>query len=47
MNEAVADLSDEEYEKVLKLIDDAERRKKLSFFKTLIYALTMKISRQW
>lgn len=32
--------SDEEYEKALKAIDDAERRKKLPFFKTLIYDMT-------
>lgn len=40
MNEAVAAWSDEEYVKLLKLIDDAERRKKLPFFKTLIYDMT-------
>lgn len=40
MNEAVADWSDEDYEKVLKRIDDAKRRKKLPFFKTLIYDMT-------
>lgn len=40
MNEAVAAWSDEEYEKALKAIDDAERRKKLPFFKTLIYDMT-------
>lgn len=32
--------NDEEYEKALKAIDDAERRKKLPFFKTLIYDMT-------
>lgn len=40
MNEAVAAWSDEEYVKLLKLIDDAERRKKLPFFKILIYDMT-------
>lgn len=40
MNETIADLSDEEYVKALKAIDDAERRKKLPFFKNLIYDMT-------
>lgn len=37
MTETFFKSSDEEYEKALKAIDDAERRKKLPFFKTLIY----------
>ena len=40
LNKAIADLSDEEYVKSLALIDNAERRKKLPFFKTLIYDMT-------
>lgn len=40
MNEAVAAWSDEEYVKALALIDNAERRKKLPFFETLIFDLT-------
>lgn len=32
--------NDEEYEKALKAIDDAERRKKLIYFRTLIYYVT-------
>ena len=40
MTEAFFKSSDEEYEKALKAIDDAERRKKLPFFKTLIYDMT-------
>lgn len=40
MTETFFKSSDEEYEKALKAIDDAERRKKLPFFKTLIYDMT-------
>lgn len=40
MDEEMTDLSDEEYVKALKAIDDAQRRDKLPFFKTLIYDLT-------
>lgn len=40
MTEAFFKSSDAEYEKALKAIDDAERRKKLPFFKTLIYDVT-------
>ncbi len=40
MNEAVAAWSDEEYVKALALIDNAERRKKLFYFRTLIYLVT-------
>ena len=40
MTETFFKSSDEEYVKALKAIDDAERRKKLPFFKTLIYDMT-------
>lgn len=40
MNEAVADWSDEEHVKALSLIEEAERRKKLIYFRTLIYYVT-------
>lgn len=40
MTETFFKSSDEEYEKALKAIEDAERRKKLPFFKTLIYDMT-------
>lgn len=40
MTETFFKSSDEEYVKALKAIDDAERRKKLPFFKTLIYDIT-------
>ena len=43
MNEEMTDWtdwSDEEYERILKRIDDAKRWKKLPFFKTLIYDMT-------
>lgn len=40
MTETFFKSNDEEYVKALKAIDDAERRKKLPFFKTLIYDMT-------
>jgi hypothetical protein len=40
MNEAVAAWSDEEHVKALSLIEEAERRKKLIYFRTLIYYVT-------
>ena len=40
MTETFFKSSDEEYVKALKAIDDAERRKKLPFLKTLIYDMT-------
>ena len=40
MTKTFFESSDEEYVKLLKRIDDAERRKKLPFFKTLIYDMT-------
>lgn len=40
MTETFFKSSDEEYVKALKAIDDAERRRKLPFFKTLIYDIT-------
>lgn len=40
MTETFFKSSDEEYEKALKAIEDAERRTKLPFFKALIYDMT-------
>lgn len=40
MTETFFKSSDEEYERILKRIDDAKRWKKLPFFKTLIYDMT-------
>lgn len=40
MTETFFKSNDEEFVKALKAIDDAERRKKLPFFKTLIYDMT-------